>query len=151
MAKIPGPKEYFFIGNFLSLYGTPEILYKNTRAWHKTYGRIYKLQGFMFRTIHLSNPDDVEILLSSSRYNNKDMPYTFFYNWLGDGLLISNGETWQRQRKLLTPAFNFTILQKFFTNFCEHTQVLLDSLKIEVGKTKTDLTPLMRKLDVVTR
>lgn len=55
------------------------------------------------------------------------------------------GDKWHHRRKMLTPAFHFKILKKYINTFCEHTQVLLETLKKEADKEKTDLIPLINK------
>lgn len=39
--------------------------------------------------------------------------YILGLDWLGEGLLIANGNRWMRNRRLLTPAFHFDILQSY--------------------------------------
>ncbi|CAH0581130.1 unnamed protein product [Chrysodeixis includens] len=73
------------------------------------------------------------------------MPYTFLYPWLGEGLLTSAGEKWQHRRKLLTPAFHFLILKKFFVTFCERSQELMKTIERETDNDKTELFPLLSK------
>lgn len=53
--------------------------------------------------------------------------YHFGKPWLGDGLLISHGHKWLRNRKLLTPAFHFDILKPYIQVNNDAVQVLLVS------------------------
>ena len=54
--------------------------------------------------------------------------YKFGRPWLGDGLLLSSGPKWSRNRKLLTPAFHFDILKPYLTVDNEACDLLLVSL-----------------------
>ncbi|KAG5883146.1 hypothetical protein JTB14_033397 [Gonioctena quinquepunctata] len=76
--------------------------------------------------------------------------YTFLERWLGDGLLRSTGTKWQTRRKILTPAFHFTILQQFVTVFNNETDRLVDVLKKEVGKSWTNIVPLISEFTLYT-
>ena len=51
--------------------------------------------------------------------------YGLIMDWLGEGLLVSNGEKWHRNRHLLTPAFHFDILKQYMTINNEAVNVLL--------------------------
>ena len=57
----------------------------------EAYGSVVKgvLGGKLY--IFLSDPRDIEIILSSHTYIDKSPEYKFFKPWLGDGLLISTG------------------------------------------------------------
>ena len=43
----------------------------------------------------------------------------------GDGLLLSGGEKWKRNRRLLTPAFHFDILKSYIDVYNDETEVLM--------------------------
>ena len=53
--------------------------------------------------------------------------YYFGKRWLGDGLLISKGKKWARNRRLLTPAFHFDILRPYVTVHNNSVEVLMVS------------------------
>lgn len=56
--------------------------------------------------------------------------YPFGKPWIGDGLLLSQGRKWARNRKLLTPAFHFDILKPYMHINNEAADVLCVSIEI---------------------
>lgn len=53
--------------------------------------------------------------------------YMMGLDWLGEGLLIANGDHWARNRRLLTPAFHFDILKPYVKVYNEATDILIVS------------------------
>ncbi|XP_060078409.1 cytochrome P450 4A25-like [Ylistrum balloti] len=88
---------------------------------------------FLFPTFLVCHPDTAKLLLRSSEPKAKrfSMVYRSFLPWLGDGLLISDGQKWERNRKLLTPAFHFDILQPYVNIYNKVADILLDKLLSE--------------------
>jgi len=43
----------------------------------------------------------------------------------GDGLLLSSGKKWQRNRKLLTPAFHFEILKSYMKIYNDAVDIMM--------------------------
>lgn len=143
--KIRGPRQTFLFGNFFDIFISPDILFNKQIEWRQKYGPIWKLCAFNYRTVYVYKPEDIEVVLSSTQYIAKNLPYDFLVPWLQRGLLTSQGEKWHHRRKMLTPAFHFQILKKFFPTFCEHSQELVNNLEKELYKDKTDLFPIISK------
>ena len=93
--------------------------YKLTRAW---------IGPFLPRVI-VNHCDLAKKVLKEP----KDEPgYDLLKPWLGDGLLISQGKKWHRNRRLLTPAFHYEILKPYI-------DVYNSCLKIMIGKWMTSV------------
>lgn len=128
---LPGPKSYPLIGSMHAFVGAkrgdlPRLLRENfadfpyiSRSWLGPIGQV-----------ELKRAEHVEIILSTSKHHlSKAWAYKFVRPWLLDGLLTSSGAKWHKHRKIITPAFHFTILENFCEIFCEHSQVLVHQLK----------------------
>ncbi|XP_039606896.1 cytochrome P450 4V2-like isoform X1 [Polypterus senegalus] len=82
----------------------------------------------------LYHPENVEVLLSSSKHIDKSYLYKFLHPWLGKGLLTSTGDKWRSRRKMLTPTFHFSILAEFLEVMNEQSEILVEKLRKQVGK-----------------
>ncbi|XP_052739352.1 cytochrome P450 4C1-like [Bicyclus anynana] len=143
LCKIPGPRTLPLIGNSFHFLLPPNKLFMFLRTLYKIYGGLIRMHAANMWSVGLYNPEDIEKVLSSVRYNDKQGVYKFLHPWLGEGLLTSNGSKWHQRRKLLTPAFHFNILKKYFQTFTEQTEVFLKKVEMEIGNTQTDLLPLI--------
>ena len=80
--------------------------------------------------------------------------YKMLMPWLGEGLLIADGDKWYRNRRLLTPAFHFQILKPYVSVYNSCLEVMLKkwSESVRVGESVElfDTVSLM-SLDVVLR
>ena len=56
------------------------------------------------------------------------------------------GNAWQRSRKILTKAFHFNILKKFFNTFVEQTAILNKELRKDADKKQIELLPVISDL-----
>ncbi|XP_026315281.1 cytochrome P450 4c3-like [Hyposmocoma kahamanoa] len=117
----------------------PEKAFQFLRHSRRKYGRIHQLGAINITIITICEPKDVETVLSTTRYNEKQTPYNFLNSWLGDGLLISNGDKWKQRRKLLTPAFHFNILKGFASTFNEQTEKLLTKIEKLIQEEQVDV------------
>ncbi|KAK3083737.1 hypothetical protein FSP39_002342 [Pinctada imbricata] len=63
--------------------------------------------------------------------------YSFMKSWLGMGLLLSHGKKWERNRRLLTPAFHFDVLKPYVQIYNEVIDIFLNKIKMNQDKEKT--------------
>ncbi|CAK6977493.1 cytochrome P450 4F3 [Scomber scombrus] len=75
--------------------------------------------GPFYHFVRLFHPDYVKpLLMAPASVTVKDeLIYGHLRPWLGQSLLLSNGEEWSRKRRLLTPAFHFDILKNYVVKF----------------------------------
>lgn len=120
---------------------------ENAIALSNYYGHVCR--GFLgYKVIiFLSDPRDVEIILGSNVHLTKSSEYRYFKPWLGDGLLISNGEKWRSHRKLIVPAFHQFVLKSFIGAFNRNSWRIVKRLRNEVGK-EFDVHDYMSELTV---
>lgn len=97
---------------------------------HKIYGKNVSNYGFLNdHQLSITDPKDVETILSSSKLINKSIDYNFLHEWLGTGLLNSFGKKWHSRRKIITPTFHFKILEQFIQIFNGQSKVMLEKVR----------------------
>ncbi|OYR58043.1 cytochrome P450, partial [Halorubrum sp. E3] len=98
----PGPIGDPLFGNGRQFADDP---FSFMRACADSYGDVIRFDLGPRETYLLTNPADVERVLvaDADRYRKPQFGDDAMDTLLGDGLLMSEGETWQRQRKLANP------------------------------------------------
>lgn len=93
--------------------------------------------------------------MNSHAKSTKGEQFKFLRPWLGQGLIISEGEHWRSHRKLLSPAFNVQLLPSFVPIINDNIAILLNRIEgatereskdSSVGE--VDIRPLMKDLSL---
>lgn len=79
------------------------------------------------------SPEMAEYLFSSNTLIRKGTSYNTMHSWLGTGLLTSWSSKWFNNRKMLTPAFHFKILESFLPIMNRNAKILIEKLKSQAG------------------
>jgi cytochrome P450 family 4 len=130
LKKLPAPPDNNpIVGNILYLHTSRDNVFKKLREWGRQYYPIYNIRVLHINAACLVGPEDFERILSNPKHIEKSIAYDLLHDWLGTGLLTSGGRKWMTRRRILTPAFHFSILQQFVNIFNEETDKLVDIFK----------------------
>ena len=100
----PGPKPTSLLGNMPLAGADPLGVYSR---WAAEYGDIFHYRFLWNHIFVLSDPDYIDYVLVRNASNFIKDRTTRNSRWLlGDGLVLSEGEHWMRQRRLIQPAFH---------------------------------------------
>ncbi|XP_046670750.1 cytochrome P450 4C1-like [Homalodisca vitripennis] len=151
ISKVPGPTKYPIIGSSLEFGRNSVELMTNLQRMAADYGPVFKVWMGPTLYVVLSDARDVEVVLSSSVHLNKPQVYDFLKKWLGTGLVSAPAVRWKSQRRILTPAFHFKILETYIDIFNANARIMMGQLEKEVGNEKFDIAPYVDKctLDVI--
>ncbi|XP_049938559.1 cytochrome P450 4C1-like isoform X6 [Schistocerca serialis cubense] len=150
--RIPGDLALPFLGNTYVLFYTPrEDFMEFVKKTTKKFWPIHRLWLGPFAEVRITKPEHIEIVMASSDLITKADLYAFLHPWLGEGLLTSTGTKWHSHRKMITPAFHFTILDNFIEVFVEKAEVLVKLLKSKADGQAFDIYPHITRctLDII--
>ena len=123
--------------------------------WKKLLPRIYRYGiGPGMSLVNLPHPDTASVIFRSVNCPKIKFFYGFLIPWLGEGLLVSNGCKWARDRRLLTNCFHFDILRSYVDVYTDAINIMLENWShvcasgksVDVTKSCTMLT-----LDIILR
>ena len=100
----PGPRGHWLLGNLPERRANPLRLFLEGR---ERYGDVVYYPMGPLKVFQVSHPDDVKrVLVDNARNYPKTGLMQRLSPVLGEGLLLSEGEFWMRQRRLAQPAFH---------------------------------------------
>jgi cytochrome P450 len=129
---VPGPKP---MNNILSVLGFAMQAQRNLLelmdGQFKRYGDTFMFEAMKRRQYMFSHPDHIqEIVLTQASKFHKESDYKNekhgLARFMGNGLVVSDGEFWKRQRKLSAPALHARRIQNYAGTMVEYTAQMLD-------------------------
>ncbi|KTG07947.1 cytochrome P450 [Haloprofundus marisrubri] len=124
-ARPPGPRGVPLFGNSQQYAKDP---FSFLTACADAYGDVVHFDLGPLETYMLTNPDDIETVLVSEaeKYRKPRFQDDAIGDLLGEGLLMSEGETWREQRELAQPAFNMQRIASLDETMTDYTEAMLD-------------------------
>ena len=150
---IPGWPSHWLWGNLHQVTLDEPFLNEMTDYVYKTRCRITKgwIGPFIPRVV-IHHCDLARKVLSKEPKD--EGLYNLLKPWLGDGLLISQGKKWFRNRRLLTPAFHYEILKPYIKVYNSCLKSMLDEWTVLAKRNepvKMFETVKMLSLDIIMR
>jgi hypothetical protein len=98
LRHLPGPRPVWFFGNTLELRSNTLATYER---WHARYGNVLVYFYFREAVVLVSDASMVEEVFAARANIWSKERDRFVSDIVGNGLLVSQGEFWRKQRKLM--------------------------------------------------
>jgi cytochrome P450 len=121
----PGPKGEPLFGSSRTYANDP---FRFISALEDAYGDVAYFDMGPMETVMLCDPTAIERVLvsESDSFRKPDFQGDALGDLLGDGLLLSEGETWEKQRALANPAFSMSRLAGMADRITDHAESRID-------------------------
>jgi cytochrome P450 len=123
----PGPKGNFLLGSIFEVSKDWLGFYQHCAD---EYGDVVRVRFAHVPVYLIVHPRDIESVLITNAANfTKSADYRALARVLGNGLLTSEGDFWQRQRGLIQPAFHKQNIQAYASVMTGAAERMLNSWK----------------------
>ncbi|WP_158059035.1 cytochrome P450 [Halorussus halophilus] len=139
----PGPRGEPLFGSSRRYARDP---FRFLSALEEAYGDVVQFDLGPLNTHLVTDPVDIERVLVSEahKFQKPDFQSDALGDLLGKGLLLSEGQTWRKQRQLANPAFDANRLLGFADRIVAHNDDLLagwtDGAEVDVEQDMTEVT-----------
>ena len=117
----PSPLVRVFKGRHSAL----DVLFEKSYSM-----KMGQFSGARRRFYFLNQPDIVNRILDADPdlYPKSDLMGTILFQILGNGIFVSNGAVWKRQRRMMNPAFELARISEVFSLMMDAAQAMKERL-----------------------
>ena len=139
----PGPRGDFVLGSTLDFKSHPAKFIKYVA---QTYGDVTRFRVGPSYWYLVTHPEDIHDMMTKRGhiFLKPQIAKRLWDKFLGDGLLTTEGPVWERQSRLVRPAFRRSRIHGFGTDMVEFTHRLLDrwedGARVDMAEAMTGLT-----------
>ncbi|XP_028836484.1 cytochrome P450 4T8 [Denticeps clupeoides] len=125
LEAFPGPPTHWLFGHVHEFKQDGTDLDKVVK-WGEKYPQVFPMWFGPFTSfLNIHHPSYVKTILATTEPKD-DIAYRFLIPWIGNGLLVSQGQKWFRHRRLLTPGFHYDVLKPYVKLIADSTKTMLD-------------------------
>ncbi|XP_064612105.1 ultra-long-chain fatty acid omega-hydroxylase-like [Liolophura sinensis] len=148
LSQFPCPERHWLYGT-LKDFKVPnhKFLEGNVRFTERFKRAYVQWIGPWWGVLVVCHPETVKAVLKG--LDPKGPVYSYVRQWLGDGLLTSDGQKWARNRRLLTPAFHFDILKPYIHVYNSAVDEFLDKVDKSLKDGKSTF-PVFKNVSLLT-
>jgi cytochrome P450 len=112
----------------------------------RDYGDVVSFRSGPLRFYQLTHPEHVQEVLvkKAKKFHKPRRLKQVFGKWEGNGLVVSDGDYWARQRRLVQPAFQPARIAQYAEDMVQFTRAMLDGWgadrELNIGDEITRLT-----------
>ncbi|CAH0560442.1 unnamed protein product [Brassicogethes aeneus] len=132
--SIPCKKSLPLFGHTLILLAGPKSIGNLVKTFQQECKRICTVWFGPVPCIVVYNAEDMQTILRNSKEIPKGQSYNFLRPWLGESILISDGQKFRQNKKILVQTFHKTNLLDFLPIFNDNADNLIQNFAKHVGK-----------------
>ncbi len=139
----PGPRGDFFLGSTLDFKEHPA---KYIRYVAQTYGDVTRFRVGPAYWYLVTHPEDIHDMMTKRGhiFLKPKIAKRLWDKFLGDGLLTTEGKVWERQSRLVRPAFRRSRIHAYGTEMVAYTHRMIDAWqegeRVDMADAMTGLT-----------
>lgn len=120
----PHPKGHFLLGNAAEMQADTLAFFKRIV---REYGDIAAFRVAIYNAVLIVHPDQVQqVMVKDAAKYHKSQIAKAAAEKFATGLFSLEGETWQKHRKLIQPAFHYRRIQSYAETMIHYTSQLMD-------------------------
>ncbi|XP_015115115.1 cytochrome P450 4C1 [Diachasma alloeum] len=136
---LPGPPTLPLIGNAFAIRDGDRAIFTLSKISREMNGVTFRFWVGPLLKVVVPDPQDIQILITSSKAANKDDIYKLMEPGIVGALINANGAIYKAHKKLIQPMLNGSLVIDRFTKlFNLKSQALVKQLEAKVGAGEFD-------------
>lgn len=143
--SVNGPIGFPFLGNGLEFLGDQKEIFNKAVSMIEQYTSPVRFWFGPKFALVFHDPDQVEKIMTSTKFAHKDDVYRFMKPFLGESLVSGSGPKWKNARKHIGPFLSTKFIGDFTGRILAQADILCEKLHPYSDGPKFDVYPLIHR------